>query len=121
MSFLERNIMQFQTRLRSLPLPPSAIALTAALLLGALDYNSAGWLLFAVGALAWIGLDARQLLRSDRYGLPPTLALLAYTTLAGAQASAAVTFGLALHALAVFLMLVSRRLAVDMAQPFSHQ
>ena len=102
---------------QSLPLPVSAVLLLAALALGALDYNSAGWVLFGLGALAWIRLDARRLARADRYGLPPALALLAYPALAGDQASAAVTFAFALHALVVFMILMSKHLAAGMAQP----
>ncbi|MFS2003149.1 hypothetical protein ACEN9F_05905 [Duganella sp. CT11-25] len=113
--------MNIQARLRALPLPLSAIALLAALALGALDYNGAGWLMFGLGVLAWAKLDARHLVSSDRYGLPPALALLAYAVLAGAQANTAVTFGLALHALLVFLILMSKHLAYDIAQPFSHK
>jgi hypothetical protein len=100
-----------------LPLPASAIALAAAFLLGTLDYNNAGWLLFGIGVIAWIKLDARHLLQSDRHGLPPALALLAYPVLAGPQANASVTFALALHALVVFLILLSRRLAEDVGHP----
>jgi hypothetical protein len=113
--------MNMQARLRTLPLPISAIALLAAFALGMLDYNGAGWLLFGLGALAWIAFDGKRLTRSDRHGLTPALALLAYPALAGAQASAAVTFALAVHALVVFLILMSRHLASDLAQPFSHQ
>jgi hypothetical protein len=104
-----------------LPLPLSAIAMLAAIALGTFDYNTAGWLLFGLGALAWIKLDARQLMSSDRYGVPPALALLAYPALAGAQASTSVTFGLAVHALVVLLILLSRHLADDMIEAFSHQ
>jgi hypothetical protein len=113
--------MNLTARLRALPLPVSAIALLAALALGALDYNSAGWLMFGLGALAWARLDAKHLVDGDRYGLPPALALLAYAALAGTQANAAVTFGLALHALLVFLILMSKHLAIDISQPLSHQ
>jgi hypothetical protein len=113
--------MNSPTRLQSLPLPVSAIALLAAVALGVLDYNSVGWLMFGFGVLAWVRLDAKHLIRSDRHGLAPALALLAYPALAGAQASAAVTFGLALHALVVFLILISKHLATERAQPFSHQ
>jgi hypothetical protein len=113
--------MNIQARLQSLPLPLSAIALLAAVALGTLDYNSAGWLLFGFGVVAWARLDARHLLRSDRHGLSPALALLAYIVLAGADANAAVTFGLALHALVVFLILISKHLASEIAQPFSQQ
>jgi hypothetical protein len=113
--------VNIQARLQSLPLPLSAIALLAAAALGALDYNSAGWLMFGIGLVAWIKLDARHLIRSDRHGLSPALALLAYPALAGAHANAAVTFGLALHALVVFLILISKHLATEIAQPFSHQ
>ena len=113
--------MTFQARLRSLPLPASAIAFLAALALGLLDYNSAAWITFGIGVLAWVKLDGKHLVSSNRYGLPPALALLAYSALAGDQANAAVTFGLALHALVVFLILMSKQLAHDIAQPISHQ
>jgi|GEM_PF-2201158 len=108
-------------RLRSLPLPVSAIALLAALALGVLDYNNAGWLLFGLGALAWVKLDAKHLTDSHRYGLPPALALLAYPALAGGLASTAVTFGLAVHALVVLLILLSQHLANGNVEAFSHQ
>lgn len=113
--------MNLQHRLNSLPLPISALTLLSAMLLGMLEYQAAGWALFAAGALAWVRLDARQLLKSDRYGLPPALALLAYAALAGANANIAVTFALGLHALVVFLILLSRHLAEDRAQGFSQQ
>lgn len=113
--------MNLPHRLSSLPLPVSAIALLGALVLGMFAHPAAGWALFALGALAWVRLDARHLLQSDRYGLPPALALLAYAALAGADANLAVTFGLALHALVVFLILLSRHLAEDGAQAFSQQ
>ncbi|MYM34674.1 hypothetical protein GTP44_22645 [Duganella sp. FT50W] len=113
--------MNRQNRPHTLPLPMSALALLSALLLGALDYHAAGWALFGLGALAWLKLDAKQLLKSDRYGLSPALALLAYTALAGANANIAVTFALALHALVVFLILLSRHLSYDRAQGFSQQ
>jgi hypothetical protein len=113
--------MNLQARLRTLPLPVSAITLLSAFVLGSLGYQNLGWLMFGLGALAWVRLDARQLLRSDRYGLAPALALLAYPTLAGAQANVAVTFALALHALVVVLILVSRHLSEEIAQPFSEQ
>ena len=110
--------MNLQARLRTLPLPVSAIALIAAFALGTLDYNSAGWLLFGLGALAWIAFDGKRLTKSDRHGLTPALALLAYPALAGAQASAAVTFALAVHALVVFLILLSRHLAATSRNRF---
>jgi hypothetical protein len=113
--------MTKMSTLRSLPLPASAIALFAALVLGALDYNNAGWVLFGLGVLAWIKLDARHLTSSDRYGLPPALALLAYPALAGGQAETAVTFGLAVHALVVLLILLSQHLANGNVDAFSHQ
>jgi hypothetical protein len=113
--------MNIQARLRALPLPASALLLLAALALGALDYNNAGWVLFGLGALTWARLDARHLADADRYGLPPALALLAYPALAGAQASTAITFALALHALVVFMILMSKHLATGSAQPFSQQ
>ena len=119
--------MNIQARLRalssSLPLPLSAALLLAALVLGALDYNSAGWTLFAMGALAWIRLDARRVVSADRYGLPPALALLAYPALAGSQASSAVTFALALHALVVFMILMSKHLSAgaELPQAISQQ
>jgi hypothetical protein len=90
-------------------------------MLGSLDAPGAGWVLFGLGLVAWVWLDAKQLLTSDRYGLTPALAVLAYPALAGAQASTAVTFALALHALVVFLILLSRHLAEDIAQGFSQQ
>lgn len=113
--------MNLQNRLSSLPLPVSAIALLTALVLGTLEQQTVGWALFALGALAWVKLDAKQLLKSDRYGLSPALALLAYAALAGADANIAVTVALAVHALAVFLILLSRHLADDRAQVFSPQ
>ncbi|MBV7535209.1 hypothetical protein KW842_05425 [Duganella sp. sic0402] len=113
--------MNIQRRLHSLPLPVSAIALLSAIALAALAYPSAGWVLFAAGIVAWAKLDARQLLKSDRYGLSPALALLAYTTLAGNDANLAITFALALHALVVFLILLSRHLSEDRTQAFSQQ
>ncbi len=108
-------------RLHNLPLPVSALALLTAFVLGALDFHSAGWGFFGIGVIAWVRLDAGQLLRSDRYGLPPALALLAYPALAGDQANTAVTFALALHALVVCLILLSRHLADDLAQGLSQQ
>lgn len=114
-------MMNLQNRLNSLPLPASAISLLSAMLLGTLGYQAAGWLLFAAGVAIWVWLDARQLLKFDRYGLSPALALLAYAALAGADASLAVTFALALHALVVFLILLSRHLSDDRAQAFSQQ
>ncbi|SDG53104.1 MULTISPECIES: hypothetical protein [unclassified Duganella] len=113
--------MNLQNRLNSLPLPASAIALLTALVLGTLDYQAAGWALFAAGVLAWVKLDSKQLLKSDRYGLPPALALLAYAALAGSNANIAVTFALAVHALVVFLILLSRHLSEDRTQVFSQQ
>jgi hypothetical protein len=113
--------MNLKRRLQSLPLPLSTIALLSAIVLATLAYTSAGWALFAVGVFAWAKLDAQQLLKSDRNGLSPALALLAYTTLAGDQANLAVTFALALHALVVFLILLSRHLSDDRAQAFSQQ
>ncbi|TFW31295.1 hypothetical protein [Duganella callida] len=104
---------------RPLPLPASALAWLAALALAIFHYRSAGWLLFAAGAAVWMRHDARRLLSSDRYGLAPALALLAYPVLAGAQASGAITFALALHALVVLLIVTSRRLSHDIAQAFS--
>jgi hypothetical protein len=95
--------------------------LLSALVLGVLEYQAAGWVLFGAGVLAWVKLDAQQLLKSDRYGLPPALALLAYAALAGSAANLAVTFALALHALVVFLILLSRHLSEDRAQAFSQQ
>ncbi|MYM22403.1 hypothetical protein GTP46_07080 [Duganella sp. FT135W] len=106
-------------RLHKLPLPLSAIALLAAFMLGNLDAPGAGWVLFGIGIIAWVKLDAKQMLNSDRYGVSPALALLAYPALAGAQANVAVTFALALHALVVFLILLSRHLSHDVAQAFS--
>jgi len=108
-------------RLHHLPLPLSTIALLAAFMLGSLNVPGAGWVLFGLGLIAWVKLDARQLLTSDRYGLSPALAVLAYPVLAGAQASTAVSFALALHALVVFLILLSRHLSEDIAQAFSQQ
>lgn len=102
-------------RLHHLPLPASTLALLAAFVLGTLGYHAAGWTLFGAGVLLWAKLDAKQLLKSDRYGLSPALALLAYPALAGAQANVAVTFALALHALVVFLILASRHLSQDIA------
>ncbi len=113
--------MQLNARLHSLPLPVSAIALLAAVVLAQLDFQNAGWLLFGSGVVIWARFDARQLLKADRYGLPPALALLAYPALAGDQASVGVTFALALHALVVFLILTSRHLSQDIAQGFSQQ
>ncbi|WP_432378605.1 hypothetical protein [Duganella sp. P38] len=113
--------MKLQNRLNALPLPVSALALLSALVLGTLDQQAAGWLLFAAGIVAWVKLDAKQLLKSDRYGLSPALALLAYAALAGSGANIAITFGLALHALVVFLILLSRHLSDDRAQAFSQQ
>ena len=107
--------------LHSLPLPLSTIVLIAALVLGVLDYNNVGWAFFGLGVLAWIKLDARHLTRSDGYGLPPALALLAYPALAGDQADTAITFGLAAHALVVLLILLSQHLAKGNAEAFSHQ
>ena len=66
--------MNIPARLRSLPLPASAIALGAAFVLGMLNLQVAGWLLFGLGALAWVRLDAKNLLRSDLYGLAPAFA-----------------------------------------------
>lgn len=108
-------------RLHHLPLPVSTLALLAAFVLGTLDFHTTGWGFFGLGVLAWIKLDARQLLRSDRYGLSPALALLAYPALAGAQANTAITFALALHALVVCLILLSRHLSEDIAQGLSQQ
>lgn len=112
--------MTIQARLRalspSLPLPVSAMLLLAALVAGALDYHSAGWVLFGLGALTWIRIDARRVASADRYGLPPALALLAYPALAGTEASVAVTFALALHALVVFVILMSKHLAANAAE-----
>lgn len=113
--------MNLRSRLNALPLPASAIALLGAVLLGMFDYQAAGWALFATGALAWVKLDSRQLLKADRYGVSPALALLAYATLAGAEANLAITFALSLHALVVFLILLSRHLADDGAHAFSQQ
>ncbi|NGZ87308.1 hypothetical protein [Duganella aceris] len=113
--------MNLPSRIRSLPLPLSAIAMLLAIALGTFDYNNAGWLLFGLGVLAWIKLDAKQLLSSDRYGVPPALALLAYPALAGARADTSVTFGLALHALVVLLILLSQHLAEGTVDAFSHQ
>ncbi|MRW90664.1 hypothetical protein GJ699_11755 [Duganella sp. FT80W] len=113
--------MNLKARLHSLPLPVSTIALLAAFVLGNLEYQSIGWALFGFGVLAWVKLDAQQLLRADRYGLSPALALLAYPALAGDQANVAVTFALALHALVVFLILMSRHLSEDITQAFSQQ
>ncbi len=118
---LESTIMKIKARLQSLPLPVSAIAMLAAFVLGNLDYQGLGWAMFALGLLAWVKLDAPQLLRADRNGLSPALALLAYPALAGADTNAAVTFGLALHALVVFLILMSRHLAHDITQTFSQE
>lgn len=108
-------------RLTNLPLPLSTIALLAAFMLGSLDAPGAGWVLFGIGLIAWVKLDAKQLLKSDRYGLSPALAVLAYPVLAGAQANTVVTFALALHALVVFLILLSRHLSDDIAHAFSQQ
>jgi hypothetical protein len=113
--------MQIKARLHSLPLPISAIALLAALVLANLDYQTAGWVLFGAGIIGWIRFDAKQLLKGDRYGLSPALALLAYPALAGDQANVSITFALALHALVVFLILTSRHLSEDIAQAFSQQ
>ncbi|MTV36656.1 hypothetical protein [Duganella radicis] len=107
--------------MKRLPLPLSTLALLSAFALGVLDFQTAGWAFFGIGVIAWARLDARQLLKSDRYGLSPALALLAYPALAGAQASVAITFALALHALVVFLILMSRHLSQDIAQAFSQQ
>jgi hypothetical protein len=110
--------------LNKLPLPVSAVSLLAAFVLGSLNYQTAGWILFGAGVIAWAKLDAKQLLKSDRYGLSPALALLTYSALAGAQANVAVTFALALHALVVFLILTSRHLSQDVehaAHAFSQQ
>lgn len=113
--------MNLQHRLNSLPLPVSTLTLLSAMLLGMLEYQTAGWVLFAAGALAWVKIDAKQLLTSDRHGLSPALALLAYAALAGAEANIAVTFALGLHALVVFLILLSRHLAEDRVQGLSQQ
>ena len=115
--------MTLQKRLHSLPLPLpiSALSLLFAMVLGALGFQSAGWVFFAAGVVAWAKLDARQLLKADRYGLSPALALMAYAALAGAEANLAITFALALHALVVFLILLSRHLSEDRAQAFSQQ
>ena len=117
----ESTIMPIRTRLNTLPLPVSALALLGAILLGMFNYQAGGWILFAAGALAWVKLDARQLLKGDRYGLSPALALLAYATLAGDQANSAITFALSVHALVVFLILLSRHLADDRPEAFSQQ
>ena len=108
-------------RLSQLPLPLSTIALLTAFMLGALDFHSAGWGFFGIGVLAWAKLDAKRLLSADHYALSPALALLAYPTLAGAQANTAITFALALHALLVFMIVLSRHLSQDIAQAFSQQ
>ena len=111
-------------RLHTLPLPVSTLALLSAFVLGVLGYQTAGWILFGAGVIVWAKLDAKQLLKSDRYGLSPALAVLAYPALAGAQANVAVTFALALHALVVFLILTSRHLSQDLehaAHAFSQQ
>ncbi|MRW85923.1 hypothetical protein GJ698_17765 [Pseudoduganella sp. FT26W] len=113
--------MTIQARLQSLPLPVSAIALLAAIVLGSLDYQAAGWLLFGIGVITWARFDSRHLLKADRNGLSPALALLAYTAVAADQANAAVTFALALHALVVFLILISRHLSEEGAQAISQQ
>ncbi|MYM27715.1 hypothetical protein GTP58_05225 [Duganella sp. CY15W] len=108
-------------RLQNLPLPLSAIALLTAFVLGNFDYQTAGWAFFGIGIVAWARLDAKQLLKSDRYGFSPAIAVLAYPALAGAQANVAITFALALHALLVFLILMSRHLSEDIAQAFSQK
>lgn len=113
--------MNIKARLHSLPLPLSTILLLAAFILGNLNYQASGWLLFGLGAVIWVKLDAKALLRSDLYGLSPALALLAYPALAGAGANVAVTFALAVHALVVFLILMSRRLSDEITQTFSQQ
>jgi hypothetical protein len=113
--------MNLKARLHSLPLPLSALVLLAAAALGMLEYQAAGWAFFGAGVLAWVRLDAKRLLKSDRNGLSPAIALLAYIALAGADTNVAITFALALHALVVFLILLSRHLADDVAQAFSQQ
>jgi hypothetical protein len=113
--------MHIQTRLSSLPLPLSTLAFLFAIVLGSLDFQAAGWAMFGAGALTWARFDVKQLLKADRTGLSPALALLAYTAVAGDQANAAVTFALALHALVVFLILISRHLSEDITQAFSQQ
>ena len=103
--------------------PLSTALLLLAIAAGALDYANLGWLLFGAGAIAWIKLDAKKLRTAALgvYGLTPALALLAYQTLAGSQAEIAITFALALHALVVFLILMSRQVAEDTPHLFSHQ
>ncbi|NYE59675.1 hypothetical protein FHW58_000827 [Duganella sp. 1224] len=113
--------MHIKARLHALPLPLSAMALLAAFALANLQLQSAGWALFGAGVILWARFDARQLLKADRYGLSPALALLAYPALAGDQAEVGITFGLALHALVVFLIITSRHLSEDIAQGFSQQ
>jgi hypothetical protein len=103
--------------------PLSTALLIVAFGAGLMGYTSLGWLLFGAGAVAWIKLDARKLKTAamGAHGLTPALALLAYQTLAGEQAETAITFALALHALAVFLILMSRQVAEDTPHLFSHQ
>jgi hypothetical protein len=103
--------------------PLSTALLLVAFGAGMLGYTNLGWLLFGAGAIAWIKLDARKLKTAVMgvHGLTPALALLAYQTLAGDQAEIAITFALALHALVVFLILLSRQVAEDTPHLFSHQ
>jgi tellurite resistance protein len=107
-------------------LPYTASILVNALAAGVFGYIDYGWMLFGAGAISWLILDSaitHQLMTgglADKtrnfmgiYSAPPVVALVAYQVLAGANASAAVTFALAGYALFVFagMALASRWLA----------
>jgi tellurite resistance protein len=96
-------------------LPYTASVLINALAAGVFGYIDYGWMLFGAGAISWLILDSaitHQLMTgglADKtrnfmgiYSAPPVVALVAYQVLAGADASAAVTYALAGYALFVF-------------------
>lgn len=107
------------------PLPLSGILLALAYVGGLLGVEMLGWALFMVGALAWMMADGRMVVRmlTSRtpqhtrrliaYSTPPTIALLAYMTLAGGEADVVVGGALALHAVLVWAVLLGAAYAVS--------
>lgn len=107
------------------PLPLSGILLALAYGVGMLGFDMPGWALFAVGALAWMMVDGRTVVRMltrrtpqhtrrlIAYSTPPAIALLAYMTLAGGEADVVVGGALALHAVLVWAVLMGAAYAVS--------
>lgn len=115
------------------PVPLSAIALLLAYAAGVLGYITAGWALFAIGALVWMKFDGKILAglltraaeqrprRLVIYSMPPALALLAYLMLAKTHADLVVSCALAFHAVLVWGLLLGSAYPVSQEKPVSRR